>query len=114
MVYFRELNNTFFDGTDYYFANYVELDKSSLANFKLCERELNGYRWVDLKKTEEFMSTHQVRNTQKYLLTYLAELYQSGKLIAIQDLTSRTLCQTSTGSSTSSSARRLKSSRSTD
>lgn len=51
MVYFRELHNTLFDGTDYYYANYVELDKSSLSGLKLCERELSGYRWVDLKKT---------------------------------------------------------------
>ena len=72
MVYIRELSNTFFDGTDLYFANYVKLHKDSLERFRLCQRELKGHEWVDLTRAEDFVKKNQVRNTQKLLLLYLS------------------------------------------
>jgi hypothetical protein len=43
-----------------------------------------AYKWLDLSKVDEFCQSHSVKGTQKYLLTYLAELHAKSKTILVK------------------------------
>jgi len=46
LIFFRELENQLYGGTDFYFAALVQVDDPS--QLKLCQRELMGHEWVEL------------------------------------------------------------------